>query len=188
MRRSFCAYQKRRNSWPPSSFRWSSRFGQLLDRAWLCTSRASRSGILARPALNRVGYRHVQLDPGRRTVAFARPGMDLDPGGIGKVLLGGRRDLLSTAAPGRRRTSLPGCARERHLASQPTGRLDTSSGVRVVSQRQVLEPFTPPLYDDYDIHPDGRTLALVRPAGDARGREITLVLNWLSQLERVTPH
>jgi FAD:protein FMN transferase len=35
-------------------------------------------------ALNRVGYRHVQLDPGTRTVRFARPGMDLDPGGIGK--------------------------------------------------------------------------------------------------------
>jgi thiamine biosynthesis lipoprotein len=37
-----------------------------------------------RDKLNRVGYRHVQLDPGRRTVRFARPGMDLDPGGIGK--------------------------------------------------------------------------------------------------------
>jgi thiamine biosynthesis lipoprotein len=35
-------------------------------------------------ALHRVGYRHVQLDPGPRTVRFARPGMDLDPGGIGK--------------------------------------------------------------------------------------------------------
>ena len=35
-------------------------------------------------ALNRVGYRHVQLDPGPRTVGFARLGMDLDPGGIGK--------------------------------------------------------------------------------------------------------
>lgn len=35
-------------------------------------------------AVNRVGYRHVQLDPGPRTVRFARPGMDLDPGGIGK--------------------------------------------------------------------------------------------------------
>lgn len=34
--------------------------------------------------LNRVGYSHVQLDPGRRTVRFARHGMDLDPGGIGK--------------------------------------------------------------------------------------------------------
>jgi thiamine biosynthesis lipoprotein len=37
-----------------------------------------------RDALNRVGYRHVQLDPASRTVRFARPGMDLDPGGIGK--------------------------------------------------------------------------------------------------------
>ena len=35
-------------------------------------------------ALKRVGYRHVQLDPALRTVRFARPGMDLDPGGIGK--------------------------------------------------------------------------------------------------------
>ena len=34
--------------------------------------------------LNRVGYRHVHLDPGPRTVRFARRGMDLDPGGIGK--------------------------------------------------------------------------------------------------------
>ena len=48
-----------------------------------------RGGSLPQPeevkdALNRVGYRHVQLDPGARTVRFARPGMDLDPGGIGK--------------------------------------------------------------------------------------------------------
>jgi hypothetical protein len=64
-------------------------------------------------------------------------------------------------------------------------RIDTASGVRAVSQRLVIEPFTPPLYDDYDIHPDGKTLVLVRPVGDARGREITLVLNWLTELERV---
>jgi hypothetical protein len=49
----------------------------------------------------------------------------------------------------------------------------------------VIEPFSPPLYDDYDIHPNGRTLALVRPAGDAQGREITLVLNWLAELQRL---
>jgi FAD:protein FMN transferase len=35
-------------------------------------------------ALNRVGYKHVKLDAGALTVRFARPGMDLDPGGIGK--------------------------------------------------------------------------------------------------------
>ena len=35
-------------------------------------------------ALTRVGYRHVLLDPATRTVRFTRPGMELDPGGIGK--------------------------------------------------------------------------------------------------------
>ena len=64
-------------------------------------------------------------------------------------------------------------------------RIDTASGVRVLSQRLVIEPFTPPLFDDYDIHPDGRTLALVRPTADARGHGITLVLNWLTELQRV---
>ena len=64
-------------------------------------------------------------------------------------------------------------------------RIDTASSVRVLSHRLVIEPFTPPLYDDYDIHPDGKTLALVRPAGDARGRGITLVLNWLTELQRL---
>jgi Tol biopolymer transport system component len=63
-------------------------------------------------------------------------------------------------------------------------RIDIASGVRVLSHRLVIEPFTPPLYDDYDIHPDGRTLALVRPAVDARGLGITLVSNWLAELQR----
>jgi thiamine biosynthesis lipoprotein len=35
-------------------------------------------------ALARVGYRHVRLDPMARTVRFLRPGIELDPGGIGK--------------------------------------------------------------------------------------------------------
>ncbi|MBA3888633.1 MAG: FAD:protein FMN transferase, partial [Acidobacteria bacterium] len=35
-------------------------------------------------SLDRVGYRHVQLDAATRTVRFLRPGIDLDPGGIGK--------------------------------------------------------------------------------------------------------
>jgi len=64
-------------------------------------------------------------------------------------------------------------------------RIDMASGVRVLSRRVVLESFLPPLYDDYDIHPNGRTLALVRPEGDARGREITLVLNWQAELQRL---
>ncbi|MBI3664871.1 MAG: 30S ribosome-binding factor RbfA [Acidobacteria bacterium] len=35
-------------------------------------------------ALRSIGYRHIRLDPERRTVSFDLPGMELDPGGIGK--------------------------------------------------------------------------------------------------------
>ena len=62
-------------------------------------------------------------------------------------------------------------------------RVDTASGVRVLSRRLVIEPFMPPLYDDYAVHRDGRTVALVRPSGDASGREITMVLNWLTEVQ-----
>jgi thiamine biosynthesis lipoprotein len=46
-------------------------------------------GVLPRKAevsraLDRVGYRHVTLDPVTRTVRFDRDGVELDPGGIGK--------------------------------------------------------------------------------------------------------
>jgi thiamine biosynthesis lipoprotein len=37
-----------------------------------------------RAALDRVGYRNIVLDGANRTVRFARPGVELDPGGIGK--------------------------------------------------------------------------------------------------------
>jgi Tol biopolymer transport system component len=64
-------------------------------------------------------------------------------------------------------------------------RVDTSRGVHVLSQRVVVDPFLPPLYDDYDIHPDGRSLVVVRPAGQLRGREISMLLNWPAQLNRL---
>jgi sugar lactone lactonase YvrE len=35
-------------------------------------------------ALTRVGHRHVRLDAATRTIQFDRPGVELDPGGIGK--------------------------------------------------------------------------------------------------------
>lgn len=35
-------------------------------------------------ALARVGYRQIVLDPGHLTVRFRRPGVEIDPGGIGK--------------------------------------------------------------------------------------------------------
>jgi thiamine biosynthesis lipoprotein len=37
-----------------------------------------------RNALNRVGYRHIVLDPANQTVRFDRQGIEIDPGGIGK--------------------------------------------------------------------------------------------------------
>src|SRR4051812_46143584 len=41
-----------------------------------------RPEVLA--AMTKVGYRHVRLDPKAQTVWFDRPGVELDPGGIGK--------------------------------------------------------------------------------------------------------
>lgn len=35
-------------------------------------------------ALTKVGYRHIHLDAQAQTVSFDRPGVELDPGGIGK--------------------------------------------------------------------------------------------------------
>ena len=37
-----------------------------------------------REALELVGYRHVQLNARKRTVHFDRPGVEIDPGGVGK--------------------------------------------------------------------------------------------------------
>lgn len=37
-----------------------------------------------RTALANIGYQHVTLDAQNRTVRFQRPGMEIDPGGIGK--------------------------------------------------------------------------------------------------------
>jgi eukaryotic-like serine/threonine-protein kinase len=61
--------------------------------------------------------------------------------------------------------------------------IETSGGPRVLSRRVALEPFRPPLYDDYDIHPDGRTLVIVRPAGGLPNQAV-LVLNWVEELKR----
>lgn len=62
-------------------------------------------------------------------------------------------------------------------------RLDRSAGVKVVSSRVVVDPFLPPLYDDYDIHPDGQTLVLIRPANRTHGREVTMVLGWFEEFQ-----
>jgi hypothetical protein len=64
-------------------------------------------------------------------------------------------------------------------------RIDTTAGIRVLGRRLVLSPFSPPLYDDYDVHPDGHTLALVRPRAES-GRDVVLVLDWFSEVRRAT--
>jgi Tol biopolymer transport system component len=61
-------------------------------------------------------------------------------------------------------------------------RLDTTGGVRVTGRRQVLSAFAPPLYDDYDIHPDGRTLVHVRQHAEP-DREVVVVLNAFADLD-----
>jgi len=57
-----------------------------LMRAWgfFGGSRRVPSPEQIRTALQRVGYRHVQLNAQERTVRFDRPGVEIDPGGIGK--------------------------------------------------------------------------------------------------------
>ena len=64
-------------------------------------------------------------------------------------------------------------------------RIDTSSGMRVLTRRVVLEPFLPPMFDDYDVHSDGKTLVVARPVGEAAGREVALVVNWFAELRRL---
>jgi Tol biopolymer transport system component len=62
-------------------------------------------------------------------------------------------------------------------------RIDITGGVvRAPSHRVAHEPFQPPFYDDYDIHRDGRTLVLVRPANPVQLREVSVTRNWQAQL------
>lgn len=63
-------------------------------------------------------------------------------------------------------------------------RVDTTEGVRVVSRRLLVEPFSPPAYDDYHMHPNG-SLVLVRPL--VSGGEVQLVLNSLGELSDSRP-
>ena len=63
-------------------------------------------------------------------------------------------------------------------------RVDQRVGVKVVATRVVIDPFLPPLYDDYDIHPDGRRLVVVRPANQTQGREVIIELDWFSKFRK----
>jgi serine/threonine-protein kinase len=62
--------------------------------------------------------------------------------------------------------------------------VDKTAGVKVVSTRIAFDPFLPPLYDDYDVHPDGRTLVVVRPTNQTQNREVAMVVDWANELRR----
>ncbi len=47
----------------------------------------------------------------------------------------------------------------------------------------MLSSFAPPLYDDYHVHPDGRTIVHVRPHAESN-LEVVLVLDALGQVDR----
>ena len=75
--------------------------------------------------------------------------------------------------------------RELYYRSGPrlmAARLDTAAGMQVMAKRIAVDPFLPPMYDDYDIHRDSRTLVFVRPVNPGQSREVTTVLGWLEQL------
>jgi hypothetical protein len=57
-------------------------------------------------------------------------------------------------------------------------RIDTTTGVCVISRRLVFDTFVP--------QPQRSKLALVRPGGDAQGREIAWMFNWLGRLSGLT--
>jgi len=57
-----------------------------LMRAWgfFGGTRHVPSSDELRQAMERVGYQHIQLNPPSHTVRFDRPGVEIDPGGVGK--------------------------------------------------------------------------------------------------------
>jgi Tol biopolymer transport system component len=63
-------------------------------------------------------------------------------------------------------------------------RVDKTAGVKVLTSRVVIDPFLPPLYDDYDVHSDGRTLVMVRPVNETQGREVRMVIDWFNEFRR----
>jgi Tol biopolymer transport system component len=63
-------------------------------------------------------------------------------------------------------------------------RLEISAGVRVLSRRMALEPFSSPNFDDYDLHRDGQTVVVVRPRSDPRQGDAVMALGWGHEVQR----
>ncbi|MEM9666376.1 MAG: FAD:protein FMN transferase, partial [Bacteroidota bacterium] len=83
--RLFALLQHAHALWALTDGAFDPTVGPLL-RAWgfSGTSGPRPSAIVLAEARAQTGMEHVVLDAGRRTVAFARPGVQLDLGGIGK--------------------------------------------------------------------------------------------------------
>jgi eukaryotic-like serine/threonine-protein kinase len=64
--------------------------------------------------------------------------------------------------------------------------VETEAGVRTGQRRLVVEPFLPPSFDDYHVHPDGHPLVLVRPAA-VPGGQVRVILNGIGELESGRP-
>ena len=64
-------------------------------------------------------------------------------------------------------------------------RIETGAGVRVTSRRVVLEPFAPSWPDDYDVHPQGEGLVLVRPSEEPGDGEVAIVVDFAGELARL---
>jgi serine/threonine protein kinase len=62
-----------------------------------------------------------------------------------------------------------------------SAKIDKTTGVRVHSKDVVIEQFNPPRFDDYDIHPDGKSLVMVRTTTSS---DAVLVINWSTELQR----
>jgi Tol biopolymer transport system component len=67
----------------------------------------------------------------------------------------------------------------------------TGSGLEIGRQRLLFEGSFEPSYDtalSFDLSPDGRRFLMrQRPVGDMVARELVLVLDWFSELERLVP-
>ena len=75
--------------------------------------------------------------------------------------------------------------RELYYRSGPrllAAHLEKSARIDVLTRRIVVDPFLPPLYDDYDIHPDGGPLVIVHPVNRAQGREVMTVVGWSNEV------
>ena len=64
-------------------------------------------------------------------------------------------------------------------------RIETGAGVRVTSRRVVLERFAPSWPDDYDVHPQGQGLVLVRPSEEPGDGEVAIVVDFAGELARL---